>query len=84
MDDQTNDVPQASGLDEWWKRTASDADVADREKQAIAAEDFQAQRVQTYLESGGEADIGGFVRPNMMARSNDYSKWPRMISWRYG
>ena len=61
MDEQkTTDMPSASGSDEWWRAAAASVDVAEREKQAIAAEDFQGRRVQAYLESGGQTDIGGW------------------------
>jgi hypothetical protein len=80
MTDET-DVP-IGGLDEWWRAAASSADVAEREKQAIASEDFAAHRAARYLESGGTDQIvGGWARPSGMGRCNDYGRWPRMIGW---
>lgn len=78
MVDQTN-VPTASGLDEWWRTAASSADIAEREKRAIAAEDFQAHRRWHYYNTGQE--VGGWARPSAMGRCHDYGKWPRMINW---
>jgi hypothetical protein len=61
MTEKTNetDTPIADGLDSWWRHTNS-ASTADKEKRAIKAEDFQAERTARYLASGGTDDIGGF------------------------
>jgi hypothetical protein len=43
MTDETDTL--APGLDDlWWRTAASSADVADREKQAALAADFQQMR----------------------------------------
>jgi hypothetical protein len=59
-DDETTDMPIADGLDGWWRTAANSADVADKEKEAIEAADFQQARTYRYLASGGTDDIGGF------------------------
>ena len=58
---QTDDVP-GPGLDDlWWRAAASGADAAEREKAAVAAQDFQRMRAERYLLSGGADDLRGFV-----------------------
>jgi hypothetical protein len=53
MADET-DVP-GPGLDDlWWRHAANSADVADRERQATEAEDFQAHRRWHYYNTGQE------------------------------
>jgi hypothetical protein len=69
---EKTDEQIADGLDSWWKSGAA-VDKAAAEEAAVLAENFQAQRVQTYLESGGQTDMGGFVRPSLMGS--------RMINW---
>lgn len=83
MDEQkTTDMPSASGSDEWWKAAAASVDVAEREKQAIAAEDFQERRVQAYLESGGQTDIGGWRGASLGSGRQIYAWRGRQIDWR--
>jgi hypothetical protein len=52
MSDET-DTPIAEGLDSCWAAAAS-VDVAEAEKRAIAAEDFQAHRRWHYYNTGQE------------------------------
>ena len=58
---QQTEPPWAPGLDEiWHAHTNSAADVADAEKRAIEAADFQQARTYRNIASGGTDDSGGF------------------------
>jgi hypothetical protein len=59
MDEQTKEPPWAPSLDEWHALT-NGTDLADAEKRAIEAQDFQQGRAYRYLASGGTVDSGGF------------------------
>ena len=50
-DETKQDAPIAPGLDSWWQNGPA-VDKAAAEEAAVLAEDFRAERVQTYLESG--------------------------------
>jgi hypothetical protein len=59
---QTDDVQLAPGLDDiWWRRTESSADIADAEKRAVEAQDFQQHRAFKYVMSEGREDCGGWL-----------------------
>jgi hypothetical protein len=64
-----------------WRAAASSADVAEREKAAVEAQDFQLHRAFRYVMSEGREDVGGWARPSAMGRCHDYGRWPRMIDW---
>ena len=81
MVDET-EKPMADGPDSWWKAAAGSVDVTEREKQAIAAEDFQERRVQAYLESGGQTDIGGWRGASLGSGRQIYAWRGRQIDWR--
>jgi hypothetical protein len=90
MDDQaTNneaplvtEPPLAPSLDEvWWKRAESSADIADAEKRAIEAQDFQQHRAFKYIMSEGREDIGGWRGAGCSGRAI-YRQRGRMIDWR--
>ena len=72
--------PLAKGSDEWWaaaaKEAAKGADIAEMERRA--REDFQRARAETYIETGGRTDIGGFV-------DQHFSPWARgrAFDWRH-
>jgi hypothetical protein len=83
MTDQTKDMPTAFALDEWWKAsTAVDKEAS--EEAAVRAKDFQEQRVQTYLESAGQTDIGGWVgsAPGSYGARGIYQARGRQWDWR--
>jgi hypothetical protein len=84
MTDETEkDVPFAPGLDEWHAHSpAVDKNAA--EEAAVLAENFQAERVQTYLESDGQTDIGGVVSQLLVGggRQINWLAMPRMWDWR--
>ena len=81
MVDET-EKPMADGPDSWWKAATGSVDVTEREKQAIAAEDFQGRRVQAYLESGGQTDIGGWRGASLGSGRQIYAWRGRQIDWR--
>jgi hypothetical protein len=79
--EQTNDVLWAAGLDDWHAFT-SNAD-AEQEKAAVEAENYQAERMARYLESGGADQIGGFVSPSPGGlRQMDWRRTSGNIDWR--
>ena len=77
-DEVETDVPFAPGLDEVWHANNT-VDVAEREKQAIAAEDFQVHRRWYYFNSG--QDVGGWVGSVMGGRAI-YQVRGRQVDWR--
>lgn len=82
-DNKTNEVetdaPFAPGLDEVWHANNT-VDVAEREKQAVAAEDFQAHRRWHYFNTG--QDVGGFAQPAFGGGREIYRLRGRGIDWR--
>jgi hypothetical protein len=82
-DEVETDVPFAPGLDEVWHANNT-VDVAEREKQAIAAEDFQAHRAARYLESGGADQVGGWLglSPSGYGARGIFHQRGRQIDWR--
>lgn len=82
MTEKSDTVSLAQGLDEWWKTSVA-VDKAAQEEAAVLAKDFSAQRIQTYLESGGQTDIGGFVQPAIGGfRMIDWLHMPRGTIWK--
>jgi hypothetical protein len=83
MDDQPDneaDAPIASGPDDLWWRTIG-ADVADKEKRAIAAQDFQQDRALRYVLSEGREDIGGWLQSGPCSGREIYRLRGRQIDW---
>jgi hypothetical protein len=84
MTDETKQTepPIAPGLDAWWQNGPA-VDKAAAEEAAVLAEDFQAERMARYLESGGADDSGGFVQPTLVrSRMIDWMAMPRGTVWR--
>lgn len=73
------DEIDAQALDEWWKAAAGSVDVPEREKRAIAAQDFQAHRLWHYINFG--QDVGGWVGSVMGGRAI-YQVRGRQVDWR--
>jgi hypothetical protein len=81
MTDETKtEPPIAPGLDAWWQNGPA-VDKAAAEEAAVLAENFQAERVQAYLESGGQTDIGGWKGSPLASGRMIYQLRGRMISW---
>jgi hypothetical protein len=79
---QTDDVQLAPGLDEvWWRTAESGTDIADAEKRAVEAQDFQQHRAFKYIMSEGREDIGGWRGAGCSGRAI-YRQRGRMIDWR--
>ena len=76
MSDETKqaDAPIAEGLDSWWKAAADNVDVAEREKEAIAAKQFAAQRLSDYVTS--------FTQPPDYGCRGLFRRLGRGIDWR--
>jgi hypothetical protein len=85
MDERkTTDMPLASGSDEWWRTAAGNVDVVEREKAAVQAKDYEAERIARYLESGGADQVGGWVGsvPGSYGARAIYRQLGRMWDWR--
>jgi hypothetical protein len=84
MTDQTDNVqaerPWAKALDEWHDNGTNAADAAEREKQAVAAEEYQADRRRHYYYTG--EDVGGWLGSPSCSGREVYCLRGRTIDWR--
>lgn len=74
MADETDTPQEAQALDDWWKAVAGSVDVVEREKQAVAAKQYAAQRFNDY--------VTGFTQPPEYGVRGLFRRLGRGIDWR--